>query len=129
MNVAEDTGNPQTAGMEGLEEALRQVPVPEPPADLERRLLAAIPSLTHVKRRTRALSTPRLAIAVAASLVAALAICGGLLIRSHDIRVPGGTAGPLNDTSPRYILDHSYNTRLKETNPCDIVLPLPYSRS
>ena len=114
---------------EALEDALLRMPAVEPPADLEARLIAAIPRDRRARRERPGFLRVRALAAVAASIVAALTIAGAIILKGQDDSAQKAKARLLSDTSPRYILYQSDGARQKETNPCNIVLPLPYSRS
>ncbi len=109
--------------LRALEETLRRMSAPEPPAGLEERLVAAIPR-TRAPRtvRARTLVTVAVAAAVLIAFAVGLAFLGG---EAHKARPVGPPV--LGDTSAQRVLPAAGRDILMETNPCDILPPLSFS--
>jgi hypothetical protein len=97
-----------------LEAALRALPSPDVPADLEARLLAAIPDRPAFPRRRRR-RTILAALATAAALAA--------LLMPRPGRPPKPSTTPTRPTPRAW--DLTLSTHPDETRPCDILPPLP----
>jgi hypothetical protein len=93
------------------------------PAELEAKLLAAIPSTASVPA-----SRHRLWWALAVGPAAAALVLAAVLF---SVDVPSGpeqlAPGALGNTSPRYVLSEQVHDHSKETRPCDVLKPLPHS--
>lgn len=102
-----------------LEAALRSLPWPMVPEDLQARLVAAIPASAEVARdRSRRLV---LTMAVAAALVIAAVLNRPPSDRVGARPTPSATA----DTSTCFILEPALALSTEETRPCDVLPPLP----
>lgn len=109
--------------LEGLKKQLRQLPQPRPPEDLEAKLLAAIPPVAAMASIAR----PRMwrwFTAAGTAAVAALLMC--LLLPRGEAPKAARKPSPLSgssrdDSATRLVIINC----LKETDPCDILPPLP----
>lgn len=102
---------------------LRRMPEPTPPAQLQARLLADIPTMTPARqgqiRRYR----------IAGILGVALAAAAAVLIHSFILRDALTSRSTLrrllNDTSCRHTVRQGIRVPFEETRPWDILPPLP----
>jgi hypothetical protein len=123
----EPRGLPDELHPFGLEWQLRRMPAPQPPPELERRLLADIPK-PSVRRETP-WRHDVLSYALAAALFFAVIFGASFMIRNHDrvsvSRPHPGLAAP-QDTSPQFILGKTDFPNYQETRPCDILPPFVF---
>ena len=119
-----DSSAKEKHDLEALEDALRRVRRPPLPDGLEARLVAAIPETRTVSTHRHIAPLARWG-AIAAAAFVALVLGGALILRSLPADTRVKRAGLLNDTSADHILNASINLKIKETNTCDILAPMP----
>jgi len=111
----------ESQSLAALEAALRGLPQPRPPENLEAKLLAGIPRIAPAPvSRTRAWwpLAAGLGVAAVALVLAAILFWGDLV----DGPQPAPSA--LGDVSLRHMLPDEVRDHSKETKPCDVLPPL-----
>jgi hypothetical protein len=113
--------------LEALEERLRGLPQPPVPAELESKLLAAIPGALGAGRKRGRGARPLVwaALGLAAALVVAVPLLRPGLRGAQQTLLPGA----LESVSPRFILVEFVGQATKETEPCYILPQRSKSRS
>jgi hypothetical protein len=110
--------------VEHLETRLRRLPEPNPPDDLEAKLMAAIPPPIAVSKPARRKTSRWLAgTAISAILAATILMCIWVPLRIADIARQQRSSNQNGNTQTLPPLLTANN--MKEIDPCNILPPLP----
>ena len=107
-----------------LEARLRRLPQPMVPPGLEGKLLDAIPERVSGPIAGRALLWRRI-VPAAAAVAATVAIA--ILVKESKVSSRRTPTADMRATSPEYVLAQKTVQNPEETNPCNILPPLPKS--
>jgi hypothetical protein len=110
--------------LEALEEQLRRLPEPKVPEDLEAKLIAAIPAVASIPQVARPRKWQWSAGAVVAA-AAALVVLFLLLPRGRNPDAAQRPSAPDNRRLTQSTRGALAINSLKETDPCNILPPLP----
>jgi hypothetical protein len=116
--------NRESPSVEHLETRLRRLPEPNPPDDLEAKLMAAIPPPIAVSKPARRKTSRWLAgTAISAILAATILMCIWVPLRIADIARQQRSSNQNGNTQTLPPLLTANN--MKEIDPCNILPPLP----